>query len=521
MRRARTAALIVATCLVLASCGSRVVPLSSGGGIAGSGISGDSGQGATVPIAQSSLPAGTSGNGNASGDPIVLPGTGGNGNGGGAPLPGLANCHGGASDVGVTATTVKLGLVASLTGPLPGQFNSEVEAVDAYVRLLNDNGGICGRKFQLIIRDDNGDGKTDLAVATKLATEDKVFAFLGSASAPDDSGIAAVSKKYKIPDIGFPLSWARTESPYTYGVPGQIQRKLIGRGANGMPYLNKKFGVKQVALFWLRESEVSILEAWGFEAAIMAADPTIKICHEQPSGVLDNNYENYVVAMKGDCPTSKGPVGVFTTMENNANIKLAIAMKDQEFHPAVFGPTFTSYLPSFIEQAQGATEGAYMAMPQIPFERLAQPTSTWTPGTYELKRYIDTLNHYNPRHRPPGSFGAPGWGAAALFFQMTAQCGADLTRACILHSLDTTPPFSAGGFLSPTLPRTHQIYHADLLVQVQHGKYVEIRQDDKSGPSGAPDFWDNSELFDWWAFYCSHQDMWGKFTSGKSSLIRC
>src|SRR5207237_1402894 len=81
----------------------------------------------------------------------------------------------------------------------------------------------------------------------------------------------------------------------------------------------------------------------------------------------------------------------------------------QGFTPAVFAPTFSSYLPSFITDAGGATEGAYIPMPQVPLERLTDtPQSQWTPGTFELQRYMNALNRYRPGHHPPGSFGAPG-----------------------------------------------------------------------------------------------------------------
>src|SRR5207302_5881151 len=134
-------------------------------------------------------------------------------------------------------------------GPLPGQFNSAVEATDSYFRAVNDAGGICGRKIQLIIKDDNGNGQTDKQVAQQLVVEDHIFAFVGGVSAPDDTGIAAVSEQYKVPDIGFPLSWKRAQNPYAYGVPGQLQRKTIGINANGSAYFDKLYGVKQVAIF--------------------------------------------------------------------------------------------------------------------------------------------------------------------------------------------------------------------------------------------------------------------------------
>ena len=439
----------------------------------------------------------------------------------GAPTtaPILPNCSGGASDRGVTKDTIKLGLIASMTGPLPGQFDAAVEAVDVHFKLINDAGGICGRRVQLLIRDDSGDGNRNKSIAEEMAKEG-IFAFVGSHSAPDDSGIAVVSRREKIPDIGFPLTWERAENPYTFGVPGQLQRETIGEGAAGSKYLNKNLGVEQIAIFWLKESEVSIINAWGFESAMQkTSGGKLTICHEQPAGVLDNNYTNYVVAMKGNCDPKR--TAVYTTMENNANIKLAIAMRDQGFKPRAYVPTFSSYLPSFIEDSDGAAEGAYMAMPQIPFERLEQPQSEWTPGTYELKRYVDTLNHYNPRHKVPGSWGGPAWASAALFVEVATRCGAKLTRACVLHELETMEPFSANGFVVPTRPGDHRIYTADLIVRVQNGRFVEIPPGDNTAPKGAPDFWDDSTLFNWQIYMCSHPNQFPNMDEKRRLLTRC
>jgi ABC-type branched-subunit amino acid transport system substrate-binding protein len=508
--RIRLIASVAVAVFVLAGCGARVVPLAQGQGgpvgpIVGPAQSGVNPTG--VPSAVASATSGPRASNPAAPPPNII----------------KANCHGGATDTGVTSRTIKLGLVASLTGPLPGQFNSAVEAADAYFKSVNDAGGICGRKVQLLIRDDNGSGSTDADVAKKLATEDKIFAFVGSVSAPDDSGIAKVSKQYRIPDVGFPLTWQRTENPYTYGVPGQIQRRITGEGASGTKWLNELYGIKQIAVFWLRESEVSVVSAWGFEAAdVKASNGAIKVCHEQPTGVLDNNFTNYVVSMQGDCNPANGKIAVYTTMENNSNIKLAKAMQGQGFKPTVFAPTFSSYLPSFIDQAGGATEGAYIAMPQVPFERLsALPQSQWSKGTFELQRYVNTLRRYYPRPSPTGSWGAPGWGIASLFAEAAAKCGAGLTRKCIFSTFDSMGPFSASGFLSPTKPSEHLIYSADLLVQVRNGRFIEVKPTDRSGPVGAPDFWDVSKLFNWQKYMCSHPGQFPNMNNKRALLSEC
>jgi len=515
MRRAfRITAFIVSGLLFIASCGSRVVPLQT---------SGYNAQG--QPIANPTA--------NGTGGPSTGPST---GPGGVINNPGLNNlpginpaCHGGASDRGVTASTIKLGLVAAKTGSFPGQFDPNVEAVDAYLKMINAAGGVCHRQFQLFTRDDGGNESNDETRALELARDVGIFAFVGSISAPDsDDGVAKASVEFHLPDVGFPLSYLRTKSPLTYGVPGQLQKQWIGVAASGSEYLNRLYGVKQIAILWVGESLVSKANAWAFEAAMLLSsthNPSgrIKVCFEQESNVFDNQFETYASRMKGVCPASAGPLAVYSTMENTNNIKLADAMLHQNVPHAFFDPTFTSYLPSFARDERGnprqSTEGAYIAMPQIPFERCSGFDSNGRPvppcSHPELDRYVRALRRFEPGFKIPGSFGAPGWGQAALFVQAVAACGANLTRTCVLHQLDTTKNFSDNGFLSPTNPGDHLIYSSDLLMRVHNGRFVEVKPNAKNGPPDAPDFWDVSHLFNWWDYYCADSNKTNDFPDYK------
>jgi ABC-type branched-subunit amino acid transport system substrate-binding protein len=499
----------IASCVavvVLVACGSRVVPLNvNAGGIPGQPGVNPTGGGPSInpTTGQTVGPGGTTGAGT----------TGAGGTTGPGVLPGC-KAPANPTDKGVTKDTIKVGLVAAKGGSFRGQFNANIESVDAYFKMINAQGGICGRKIQLFVRDDSGNAQNDLQAAKELADDVGVFAFVGSVSAPDsDTGVASVSQQEKIPDIGFPLTYERSESPFSYGVPGQLQKRLIGEGASGSRYLDKLYGIKQIAVFWVSEALVSKANAWAFEAAILkTGGPDMKICYDRETSVLDNNFDSYAVSMAGACPTSKGPLAVYTTMENNSNIKLAQAMRSQHVPVKVFDPTFTSYLPSFVRDDSGnprpETEGAYMALPQIPFERCAVDSRNRPvpPCSHpELNKYVTALTHYVPGFSSPGSWGGPGWGEAALFVQGVEGCGANLTRRCVLDQINKINSFTVNGFLSPSTPRVHKIYTADLLMRIHNGRFVEVNPSDKSGPKEAPDFWDTSDLMDWWNFFCANK----------------
>ena len=85
---------------------------------------------------------------------------------------------------GVTKDSIKIGMHNSLTGPI-AVFGLTYERV---ARLLidkaNAQGGINGRKIDLIVEDDRGDPGGGVAAVTKLIDRDKVFLVLGGAYTP-------------------------------------------------------------------------------------------------------------------------------------------------------------------------------------------------------------------------------------------------------------------------------------------------------------------------------------------------
>ena len=85
---------------------------------------------------------------------------------------------------GVTKDSIKIGMHNSLTGPI-AVFGLTYERV---ARLLidkaNAEGGINGRKIDLLVEDDRGDPGGGVAAVTKLIDRDKVFLVLGGAFTP-------------------------------------------------------------------------------------------------------------------------------------------------------------------------------------------------------------------------------------------------------------------------------------------------------------------------------------------------
>ena len=130
------------------------------------------------------------------------------------PKPGVPAPASGAnfaSDVGVTATQINIGIInmASANRSLgPPIALASQRMTDATVRYINENGGVAGRKLNLVTCDDGGDVTRARACYEKLKTQ--VFAFVPSETFVTDT-IHDTLAKDKVPW----MSWGWFKSEYT------------------------------------------------------------------------------------------------------------------------------------------------------------------------------------------------------------------------------------------------------------------------------------------------------------------
>ncbi|NGN64663.1 ABC transporter substrate-binding protein [Streptomyces sp. A7024] len=106
---------------------------------------------------------------------------------------------------GVTATTIPLGVLTDMTGVYATLGKSVTQAQQLYMKQLNDDGGICGRKVQLTIRDHGYDPRKAVSAYTEL--EPKVLGFPQFIGSPF---VAAQKKRIDGTDKGLviPQAWS-------------------------------------------------------------------------------------------------------------------------------------------------------------------------------------------------------------------------------------------------------------------------------------------------------------------------
>jgi len=135
-------------------------------------------------------------------------------------LSGLASCGGAA-----TQETIKIGVIASVTGNIPLVGKSTVDAANMAVQEVNDAGGleVGGKKYkiQLLTEDDQDKKETAVSVAQKLINQSGVVAIVGPQASRNAIPAAEVAEVAHVPMI----------SPWSTNPATTANKKYVFRAA--------------------------------------------------------------------------------------------------------------------------------------------------------------------------------------------------------------------------------------------------------------------------------------------------
>jgi ABC-type branched-subunit amino acid transport system substrate-binding protein len=96
-----------------------------------------------------------------------------------------------ASEVGVSSTSITLGMTLPMTGTASPGYNKIPGAMKAYFDYLNANGGVNGRSINLKVEDDQYVPTQAVAKTNKLILQDKVMALISPLGTANNKAVAA------------------------------------------------------------------------------------------------------------------------------------------------------------------------------------------------------------------------------------------------------------------------------------------------------------------------------------------
>jgi ABC-type branched-subunit amino acid transport system substrate-binding protein len=103
---------------------------------------------------------------------------------------------------GISNDNIKVGAALPLTGTL-APIGEDIKAtLAASFAEINVQGGIYGRRFELVVEDSRGDSAQTLEATRRLIEQDGVFALVGSFEPGDNAALNELIKRSEIPSLG-------------------------------------------------------------------------------------------------------------------------------------------------------------------------------------------------------------------------------------------------------------------------------------------------------------------------------
>src|SRR5581483_3522447 len=207
------------------------------------------------------------------------------------PVPAQGN--GGATDVGVTAETIKVGGFFIESGPVGELGITLLKSVKAMFNEVNASGGIYGRKLQLVDCDTSfTSGDKPRACYTKLTQQDKIFAFTATGDGPAWVTAAPLACKDGIPALWTDgLSENEFECPTIFptGPAGRSQARVV------LDWYIKNKHPKTVGIL---EQNDDIGNEWLVGAKEVLNKYGVKIVSEQKYNLGETNFTTQVTNMR-------------------------------------------------------------------------------------------------------------------------------------------------------------------------------------------------------------------------------
>lgn len=368
-----------------------------------------------------------------------------------------------ASAPGVTPTSVSVGQVDTLSGPVPGLFQGAEEGTEAYIDYVNANGGVYGRKIHLDVDDDGFSADNYSADTQQLVAKD--FALVGGFSLFDASGVPAIDSA-KIPDITVSLSQSRNLDAYNYSpdplIPGSTRLGPLVYYKQHDPE-----AIKHVGTIY---SDVSTAEAQT--QAVLAAMQSLgyDITYQRVVNPLESDFTSDVLRMKQSGVQMVYIVGLAVTQVAD----LAQNMQQENYTPKIFSTNGVAYDSSYVTDASTAANDTYTDQQSALFG--GQDASS-VPAVSQFDTWVRKVNasaHLD-------TYGVYGWASAQLFVQALRAAGRNPTRASLITALNSITSFDASGLLAPANPAQKRPETCWILIKVANGKWERTGPTPKSG----------------------------------------
>ena len=337
-------------------------------------------------------------------------------------------------DPGASDTEIKLGQTVPHSGP--GSLYGVIgRTQEAYFQMLNEKGGINGRKITFLTLDDSYSAPKTVEATRRLVEQDEVLALFGSLGTAPQSAVQKYLNAKKVPQLLLNTGASRWNDPKTFrwttpGLPiysteGRIIAKYL---------LQRNLNAKVAILFQNDEFGRDFMNS--FKEVLAAAGGKATVVAEASYDLTDPTIDSQLINLaKSGADTF---FNISTGKATSQSIKVVAETSWKPLHLLVS----TSNGRSILNAAGGANAKGIVAMSYT-----KEVGSEKWKNDPDVMAFQELRAKYLPNVASDNTIAFQGYSQAVTMAKILERCGDDLTRENVLKQATNLVGFRAPVFL--------------------------------------------------------------------------
>jgi ABC-type branched-subunit amino acid transport system substrate-binding protein len=332
-------------------------------------------------------------------------------------------------DTGATDTEIKIGNTEAYSGPASA-YGIIGKTEQAYFKMINDQGGINGRKINFISYDDGYSPPKAVEQTRKLIESDEVLFTFNALGTPTQTAVQKYLNSKKIPQLFVASGASKWNDPKKFPWTMGWQPSYRSEARIFAKYIMKEKPNAKVAVFYQNDDfgkdyVAGLKDIFGSKASSI-------IVASESYETTEPSIDDHIVKLKGtgadvlvDISTPKFAAQAIKKMAElqwkpmhlltNVSISIGAVMK-----------------PAGLEASEGILSAGYLKDASDP---------QWKDDA-GMKKFMDFTAKYMPGANLADANLVYGFGVAETMVQVLKQCGNDLTRANVMKQAASLKDFT-------------------------------------------------------------------------------
>ena len=320
---------------------------------------------------------------------------------------------------GVTDTEIKIGQTVPYSGPASA-FSSYGRVMTGYFQMLNEKGGINGRKVNLISLDNAYSPPKAIEQTRKLVEDDGVLAEVGTVGTVPNVAVQKYLNQNKVPQVFISAGGRRFNDPQNFPWTVPFYPPFEMEGATFGKFILKNLPNAKIAVLY-QNDDYGKDYLNGLKSAL-SSNSAAKIVAEAPYELSYPTVDSEVLNLKA---SGADTLIYFTTPKFAAQaIKKAneLNWKPAQLLASPVNSVQSVLGPAGLENVQGAFTTQFTKQAGDP---------AWAEDP-EVKEYVAFMKKWAPNDSPNDFIALSGYVNAQAIAKALQRCGDNLTRENLL-----------------------------------------------------------------------------------------